>query len=162
MIARVGPSSRFVRLCRARDRLREVRDRPLSIDDVAREAALSRFHFIREFEAMFGDTPHQFRMQARLERAKQLLAVSDYSVTDVCMEVGCSSLGSFSDLFTRRVGVAPSAYRRQVRSMISVPGQLPAALVPGCLTLMAAAFAIFEKQKNVLLSDSMPAAARHG
>jgi AraC-like DNA-binding protein len=135
-------------LCRARDLLRETHDRRLTIREVAREAAISPFHFIRRFEAVFGETPHQFRIQARLARAKHLLALSDYSVTDVCMEVGFESLGSFSDLFARRVGVAPSVYRRQVRSMVAVPETLPRRLYPGCLTLMGAAFAIFEKQQG--------------
>jgi AraC-like DNA-binding protein len=133
----------FVRLCRARDILREVHDRPLTIDDVAREAAMSPFHFIRQFNALFGDTPHQVRIQARVDRAKHLLALSDYSVTEVCMEVGFSSLGSFSDLFARRVGSPPSVYRRKVRSLIAVPGTLPKELIPGCLTLMGPAFATF-------------------
>jgi transcriptional regulator GlxA family with amidase domain len=106
----------FRRLCSARDMLRDTADRPVPIRDVARAASMSPFHFIRQFEAMFGITPHQYRIQARLERAKHLLAVSDYSVTDVCLEVGFSSLGSFSDLFARRVGAPPSAYRRRVRA----------------------------------------------
>jgi AraC-like DNA-binding protein len=144
----------FPGLCRARDLLRETVDRRLTIEEIAREAAMSPFHFIRQFQAMFGETPHQFRINARLDKAKQLLALSDYSVTDVCMEVGFSSLGSFSDLFARRVGVAPSIYRRQVRLLMPVPRTLPKELIPGCLSLMAAAFAIFEKQKNGRLSDS--------
>lgn len=138
----------FLRLCRARDRLREVHDRPLTIDEVAREAAMSPFHFIRQFNALFGDTPHQFRIRARVDRARELLALSDFSVTDVCMEVGFSSLGSFSDLFARKVGSPPSAYRRRVRSMVTVPGTLPKALIPGCLTLMGAAFATLEKDRH--------------
>jgi AraC-like DNA-binding protein len=104
--------SAFAGLCRARDLLRETHDVPLSIEDVAREAAVSPFHFIRQFQAVFGETPHQYRIQARLDRAKHLLALSDYSVTDVCMEVGFSSLGSFSDLFARRV----CCRRRSVRA----------------------------------------------
>lgn len=138
----------FLRLCRARDRLRELHDRRLTIDDVAREAAMSPFHFIRRFNALFGDTPHQFRIQARIDHAKHLLAAGGHSVTDVCMEVGFSSLGSFSDLFTRRVGTPPSAYRRQVRSMVTVPGTVPKELFPGCLTLMGAAFATLEKHRT--------------
>ena len=147
-------SSGFVHLCRARDMLREVHDRPLSIAEVAREAAMSPFHFIRRFESVFGTTPHQFRIQSRLDRARHLLALSDYSVTDVCMEVGFSSLGSFSALFARRFGKPPSAYRRQVRSLIAVPGELPRELAPGCLSLMAAAFAILEKQRGPFLANS--------
>ena len=86
---------------------------------------MSPYQFIRRFCAVFGETPHQFRIGARLDRAKQLLAVSDYSVTDVCMEVGFSSLGSFSDLFARRVGVAPSAFRRRIRAVMPAPRVLP-------------------------------------
>jgi AraC-like DNA-binding protein len=135
----------FRRLCRARDLLREVHDHPLTIDEVAREAAMSPFHFIRQFNAVFGTTPHQYRIHARLDRARQLLALGTHSVTDVCMEVGFSSLGSFSDLFARRVGIPPSAYRRQARTMVTVPGILPPALFPGCLSLMGAAFARLER-----------------
>src|SRR5450631_2391197 len=100
----------FVRLCRARELLGEVREQPLSIKDGAREAGMSPFHFIRRFEALFGLTPHQFRMRARLDDAKLLLA-RGHSVT----EVGFDSLGSFSDLFARRIGMAPSAYQRRAR-----------------------------------------------
>lgn len=139
-------SDTFVRLCRARDMLSEVHDRPLTIGEVAREAEMSPFQFIRHFNALFGDTPHQFRIQSRLERAKRLLARGDQSVTDVCMDVGFSSLGSFSDLFARRIGMPPSTYQRRARSMVTVPGILPTELFPGCLSLMAAAFAILEKR----------------
>jgi AraC-like DNA-binding protein len=127
----------FRRLCRARDLLSEVPERPVSIEEVAREANISPFHFIRQFEAVFGATPHQYRMRFRLEMAKRLLAKGQHSVTEVCMEVGFASLGSFSDLFTRRVGETPSAYRRRVRAMVQVPGALPASLTPGCLSLMS-------------------------
>ena len=81
--------------------------------------------------------------------------MGEHSVTDVCMEVGFSSLGSFSTLFTRRLGEAPSAYQRRVRTSVQVPGGLPAVLAPGCLSLMSrlppSAFprplvAVFEKR----------------
>ncbi len=138
----------FVRLCRARDLLSEVHDQRLTIDDVARAAAMSPYHFIRKFNALFGDTPHQYRIQAQLDRAKRLLARGDRSVTDVCMDVGFSSMGSFSDLFARRVGMPPSAYRRRARAFITVPGIVPTELFPGCLSLMGTAFAILEKRGN--------------
>ena len=127
----------FSRLCRARELLGEVRERPLSIKDVAREIRMSPFHFIRQFQALFGLTPHQFRIQSRLDQAKHLLAMGEHSITDVCMEVGMSSLGSFSDLFARRVGTTPSAYRHRARVMVQVPGTFPPELFPGCLSLMA-------------------------
>jgi AraC-like DNA-binding protein len=125
----------FRRLCRARDRLRDL-DAAQSIAALARELRISPFRFIRQFEAVFGTTPHQFRIQVRLDVAKELLARGGHSVTDVCMEVGFSSLGSFSTLFAERVGEAPSAYRRRMRTSIVVPGGLPHALTPGCLSLM--------------------------
>jgi AraC-like DNA-binding protein len=128
----------FRRLCRARDMLREVRERPLLVEDVAREVQISPFHFIRQFEAVFGLTPHQFRIHSRLEAAKRLLAGGEYSVTEVCMEVGFSSLGSFSDLFTRRVGASPSSYQRRVRTMVHISAGGARIFAPGCLSLMAA------------------------
>jgi AraC-like DNA-binding protein len=141
----------FRRLCSARDLLIEAHDQPLSIKDIAREARMSPFHFIRQFEAVFGLTPHQFRIQSRLDHAKLLLAKGRHSVTEVCMEVGFSSLGSFSDLFTRRVGEAPSIYQKRARVMIQVPGNYPQQLFPGCLNLMAAAFRNFEEASNAKL-----------
>jgi AraC-like DNA-binding protein len=127
----------FRRMCRARDLLRERHERSPSIEELAREVRISPYHFIRQFEAVFGVTPHQFRIQSRLDLAKELLARGEHSVTDVCMEVGFSSLGSFSALFTRRVGETPSMYRRRIRAMVVVPGDSPVDLTPGCLCLMA-------------------------
>ena len=121
-------------LARARE-LVEGED-ALSIRDIAHEVGISPFHFIRRFEVVFGVTPHQARIRARLERAKQLLAL-DRAVTDVCMEVGFSSLGSFSSTFARRIGVSPSAYQRRMRALVQVPGTLPVELVPGCFLLMS-------------------------
>jgi AraC-like DNA-binding protein len=135
----------FRRLCRARDLLLELREEPLTIHELARDVHISPFHFIRQFEAVFGATPHQFRQASRLDLAKRLLATGERSVTEVCMEVGFSSLGSFSLLFTRRMGEAPSAYQRRLRRLVAVPGLASSHLMPGCLTLMgrlpASAFA---------------------
>ena len=115
-------------MCSARDRLREVSEQPVRVRDVARAEGASQFHFIRQFVALFGATPRQFQMQARIDRAKELLATTDLPVTEICMEVGFSSLGSFSALFARRVGVPPSAYRRRTHAPIdclSMIGALP-------------------------------------
>src|SRR5260370_825623 len=125
----------FRSLCRARALLREVDEPTLSIAAVARRVRISTFHFIRQFEAVFGVTPHQFRIRARIDAAKRLLAIG-HSVTDVCLEVGFSSLGTFSALFTRRVGESPSAYQRRVRPLVRVGGHTSSGLTPGCLTLM--------------------------
>lgn len=120
---------------------------------------MSHFHFIRRFEALFGSTPHQFRIQLRIDLAKRLLATRELSVTETCLDVGMSSLGSFCTLFHDRVGVTPSAFQRRAKTMVRVPGQLPLALFPGCFSLMSMlppeAFlgsntAIFEKPNRIL------------
>ena len=127
----------FRQLCRARDRLAAIDDCALTVRELAREIDASPFHLIRQFEAVFGLTPHQFRIERRLERARHLLALGDLSITEVCLEVGFQSLGSFSDRFSRRVGVPPSAYRRHIRSLVQVPASIPKVLMPGCFNLMA-------------------------
>jgi AraC-like DNA-binding protein len=127
----------LTRLCRARDLLRDWEDEPLSVIAVARASGLTRFHFIRLFKAIFGETPHQYRSRAQIEKAKHLLILSDLSITHVCMAVGFSSLGSFSALFSRRVGMSPSEFQQRYRPTSLPERQLPASLIPGCLSLMA-------------------------
>jgi AraC-like DNA-binding protein len=114
----------------------EALDQKLTLRQVAREAALSPSQFIRAFDAVFGETPHQVRIAARLDLAKKLLITSSMPVTEICAAAGFSSLGTFSHVFTRRVGVSPSAFRREARKLVQVPGALPRKLYPGCFTLM--------------------------
>src|SRR4051794_11665579 len=109
----IGPHT-FRRLVRARELLGDDAHDALNVRAVAEQVGLSPFHFIRQFRAVYGATPHQFRTSVRLERAKGLLAAGA-PVTEVCMEVGFSSLGSFSALFTRRVGASPTRYRQSVQ-----------------------------------------------
>lgn len=124
------------RLCRARDLLRDWAEEPLTVSEVARRTGMSPFHFIRLFKAVFGETPHQYRSQAQIERAKHLLVLGTLSVTEVCMAVGFSSLGSFSTLFSHRVGMSPSSFRRRYRPAAETPQTLPSCLIPGCFSLM--------------------------
>lgn len=124
------------RLCHARDLLRTWEEEPLSTTAVARASGLTRFHFIRVFKALFGETPHQYRLRAQMERAKHLLILTDLTITEICMEVGFSSLGSFSALFRRRAGISPSEFQRRHRPAPEGERQLPASLIPGCLSLM--------------------------
>jgi AraC-like DNA-binding protein len=126
----------LVRLCRARDRLGEISEDTPTIGAIAREASLSPLYFIRQFKAVFGESPHQYRIRARLERARQLLVLGELSVTEVCVEVGFSSLGSFSALFSRRCGESPTRYRSRLAPTVTVAGQLPGHLVPGCYSLL--------------------------
>jgi AraC-like DNA-binding protein len=136
IIASSGGSTVVRRLGRARDLLCQALDQKLSIDQVAREAALSPGQFIRTFKAVFGRTPHQVRIDARLDLAKRLLVTGSMTVTDVCAAAGFASLGTFSHVFARRVGLSPSAFRCEARTLVQVPGTLPVKLYPGCFTLM--------------------------
>jgi AraC-like DNA-binding protein len=128
----------LVRLCQAREMLRQTGDASVSVAQVAAALGMSVFHFIRLYRAVFGETPKQCQIRARVERAKQLLVLTEASVTEVCFDLGCASLGTFSAAFARRVGMPPSAYRDSVRRLAGAPGRLPRQLVPGCLGLMTA------------------------
>ncbi|MGH2876562.1 MAG: helix-turn-helix transcriptional regulator [Solirubrobacteraceae bacterium] len=110
-------------LRRARDLIDREYARPLDVPALARTALMSTAHFARQFHAAYGETPHSYLMTRRIERAKALLRRGDLSVTEVCMAVGCTSLGSFSARFTELVGVTPRAYRAgDHRALASVPG----------------------------------------
>ncbi|MEU1229001.1 helix-turn-helix transcriptional regulator [Streptomyces sp. NPDC005828] len=99
------------RLRRARDTMDREYASPLDVPALARVALMSTGHFARSFRTAFGETPYSYLMTRRVERAKALLRRGDLSVTEVCFEVGCTSLGSFSSRFTELVGETPSAYR---------------------------------------------------
>jgi AraC-like DNA-binding protein len=112
-------------LRRARDLIDREYARRLDVAELARAALMSSAHFSRQFRAAYGETPYAYLMTRRIERAKELLRRDDMSVTEVCMAVGCTSLGSFSARFTELVGETPTAYRaRDHSSLASVPGCL--------------------------------------
>jgi AraC-like DNA-binding protein len=83
----------------------------LDVDDMAHAAGLSRAHFSREFRRAFGESPHQYLLTRRLERAAALLRTTDHSVAEICFSVGLASVGSFTTSFTRTYGKPPTAYR---------------------------------------------------
>jgi len=110
-------------LRRARDLMDREYMRPLDVDAIARAALMSTAHFSRRFRAAYGETPYGYLMTRRIERAKALLRRGDMSVSEVCWEVGCASLGSFSARFTELVGETPTAYRARDHSeLASVSG----------------------------------------
>ena len=110
-------------LRRARDLMDREYARPLDVAALARAALMSTAHFSRQFRAAYGESPYAYLMTRRVERAKALLRRGDLSVTEVCLAVGCSSLGSFSARFTQLVGETPTAYRaRDHGALASVPG----------------------------------------
>jgi AraC-like DNA-binding protein len=112
-------------LRRARDLIDREYPRPLDVAAVARAALMSTAHFSRQFRAAYGETPYAYLMTRRIERAQALLRGGELSVSEVCLAVGCSSLGSFSARFTELVGETPSAYRaRDHGALESVPGCL--------------------------------------
>lgn len=124
------------RLCTARALLRRAEPASPSVQEVARRTGFSPSHFIRLYKAVFGVTPHQCRIEARLRKARTLLLTTSDSVTAICLAVGCDSLGSFTTQFTREVGLSPRAFRRTYRPRQRRPDDLPPDLVPGCFALM--------------------------
>ena len=115
----------LARLRRARDVMDREYASPLDVAALARVALMSTAHFARQFRAAYGETPYSYLMTRRIERAKALLRLGELSVTEVCMAVGCTSLGSFSARFTELVGETPTAYRARDHGAL--------ALVPGCI-----------------------------
>lgn len=118
----------LVRLRKARDRMDREYAEPLDIPALARTALMSPGHFQRSFREAFGETPYAYLMTRRVERAKALLRRGDLTVTEVCMAVGCTSLGSFSSRFTELVGETPSAYRARSHE--------EGAAIPACVARM--------------------------
>ena len=110
-------------LRRARDLIDREYARPLEVAELARAALMSPAHFSRQFRRAYGETPYGYLRTRRIERAKALLRRGDMSVTDVCMAVGATSLGSFSARFAQLVGETPTAYRaRDHGALVGVPG----------------------------------------
>jgi len=118
----------LVRLRRARDLMDRDYAQPLSVPAIARVALMSPAHFSRQFRAAYGETPYSYLMTRRIERAKALLR-QGMSVTDCCVTVGCTSLGSFSSRFTEIVGETPSQYRRR--------DHRDGEVIPACVSMVA-------------------------
>jgi len=115
-------------LRQARDRMDREYAQPLDVPALARTALMSPAHFSRRFRAAYSETPYSYLMTRRIERAKTLFRNTDLSVTEVCMAVGCTSLGSFSARFTQLVGETPSGYRARDHDELR--------MVPGCQTMV--------------------------
>jgi len=112
-------------LLRAKDLMDARYAEAIDVDELARAAGMSKAHFSRRFKAQYGESPHGYLLTRRLERASALLRNTDHSVADICMEVGLTSVGSFTTSFKRMFGLAPSAYRQQfppVAERITLPG----------------------------------------
>lgn len=125
--ATVPPVPPARHLLRAKDLADARYAEALGVRDLARAARLSPAHFSREFRRAFGESPHQYLLTRRLERAAALLRTTDWSVAEVCFAVGLQSVGSFTTSFGRMFGRSPTAYRA------AHPPAAAHALVPGCV-----------------------------
>jgi AraC-like DNA-binding protein len=112
-------------LRRVRDRIDREHAQPLDVEALARDVHMSAGHLSRQFRRAYGESPYSYLMTRRIERAMTLLRRGDLSVTEVCFEVGCASLGTFSTRFAELVGVPPSVYRREAAG--------PTAGMPSCV-----------------------------
>ena len=125
----VSDSERIGHLRRARDLMDLRFADPLDLDQMAAQAGFSKFHFARAFKDAYGETPANYLTRRRVERAKDLLRSANLTVTEVCMLVGFSSLGSFSSRFSELVGMTPSAFQR---ASVARGGPPP---IPGCFVM---------------------------
>jgi transcriptional regulator GlxA family with amidase domain len=117
------------RMLRARDAMDRTYAQPLDIPELARIAIVSEAHFIRTFKETFGETPHRYLQRRRVERSMFLLRETDRSITDICLDVGFGSLGTFSRTFREIVGESPRDYRCRANRQ-------PKRQVPTCFTMV--------------------------
>jgi AraC-like DNA-binding protein len=122
----------FRRLSRARDLLAAGYQSPVPLDRAAREACLSPFHFQRLFLRTFGESPHRFLTRLRMDHARQLLAADELPVTEICLEVGYNSLGTFSSRFASLTGQSPTEFRRAARRFVAPVHGWHILYVPAC------------------------------
>ena len=108
-------------MLRARDAIDRDYSKPLDTVTLARIACVSEAHFIRTFRATFGETPHRYLQRRRVERAMFLLRETESSVTEICLDVGFTSLGTFGRTFREIVGESPTAYRQRATDLRAVP-----------------------------------------
>lgn len=123
------PDDLLIHLRRARDLADSRYADTLGLDSLASEAGISKYHFLRCFAAVYGRTPGSYLTERRIERAQDLLRATNLTVTEVCVLVGFSSLGSFSTRFTDLVGMTPSAYQAKYAAEGTPP-------IPGCYVFM--------------------------
>jgi AraC-like DNA-binding protein len=150
----------LVLLRRVRDRIDREYTQPLDVEALARGVHMSAGHLSREFKRAYGEPPYSYLMTRRIERAMALLRRGDLSVTDVCFEVGCSSLGTFSTRFTELVGMSPSAYRDQVAHEMSQQAPENAGETPSCITKQVTRPIRSRPVRNSVRNGEAPASGR--
>jgi len=122
----------YQRLCQAREFIDASYHLPLDLSQISRRAYFSPYHFLRLFKQTFYKTPHEYLTEKRIEKAKQLLISSEFSITEVCFEVGFESLGSFSTLFHKHAGHPPKLYRTRTLGRMQIAVLWPQIAIPAC------------------------------
>ncbi len=122
----------YRRLRQAREFIDASYHLPLDLGQISRQAYFSPYHFLRLFKQTFYQTPHEYLTERRIEKAKQLLISSDLSITEVCLEVGFESLGSFSTLFHKHTGHPPKLYRTRTLGRLHIAVLWPEIQIPAC------------------------------
>ncbi|MEV0106070.1 AraC family transcriptional regulator [Nocardia sp. NPDC050799] len=141
-MVRPVPRDLLPQLRRVRDLVDREYARPLDLDGMAAAAGVSKYHFLRCFAATYGRTPAVYLAERRIERAQDLLRATNTTVTEVCLLVGYSSLGSFSRKFTELVGVSPSEYQAKFAD--------GAPRIPGCYIFM---HGLSDRRRNTAISE---------
>ncbi|BBN83268.1 transcriptional regulator [Pseudoalteromonas sp. A25] len=125
-------NNKLKRLNTSRDFIADNYHVPLSLSDIAKCSYMSPYHFLRVFKDTYGETPTEFLIRLRVEQAKNMLITENFTVSEVCEKVGYTSLGSFSSLFLKQVGMAPTLYRRKLWALSSEAFRFPAQAIPAC------------------------------
>ena len=128
----MATNCKFERLNAGRDYIADNYQAPLNLSDIAKCSYMSPYHFLRVFKNTYGETPNEFLIRLRLEQAKKMLITENYSVSEVCEKVGYTSLGSFSSLFLKQVGMAPTLYRRKLWALSAEKYRFPSQAIPAC------------------------------
>ena len=142
------PGDVLVHLRRARDHADRTYAEPLTLDELAAVACMSKYHFLRLFKATYGMTPMEYVSQRRIERAQDLLRATNLTVTEVCFAVGFSSLGSFSSRFRELVGESASEFQRRYAD--------GAPHIPGCFIFMWGLAERDRANENVAIEEKQP------
>lgn len=123
---------KFKRLNAGRDYILDNYQKPLSLARIAKCANMSPYHFLRVFKDIYGETPNEFVIRLRVEQSKKMLVTGNFNISEICEKVGYTSLGSFSSLFLKQVGVAPTLYRRKLWSLSTEAYCYPSQAIPAC------------------------------
>jgi AraC-like DNA-binding protein len=128
----MATNCKFKRLNAGRDYIADNYQAPLSLSDMATNSYMSPYHFLRVFKNTYGETPNEFLIRLRVEQAKKMLITENFSISEICEKVGYTSLGSFSSLFLKQTGMAPTIYRRNLWALSTEAYSFPSQVIPAC------------------------------